>query len=48
MLPVKQFARKIPYVGPVIGGVGLALDVKDIVESSTSVGAAKIIGGSAD
>ena len=37
--------RRVPYVGPVIGGVGLALDVKDIVESSTPIGAAKIIGG---
>lgn len=35
----------MPYVGPVISGVGLALDVKDIVESATPVGAAKIIAG---
>lgn len=36
---------KLPYVGPVISGVGLILDVKEIVESSTPLGAAKIIGG---
>ena len=35
----------MPYVGPVILGVGLALDVKEIVESATPVGAAKIITG---
>ena len=33
----------MPYVGPVVSGVGLALDVKDIVETTTPVGAAKII-----
>ena len=37
--------KKIPYVGPIISTVGLAIDVKDIVESSTPVGAAKTIGG---
>ena len=34
----------MPYVGPVINGVGLAMDVKDIVENGTPVGAAKTIG----
>lgn len=38
-------AKNVPYIGPVISGVGLTLDVKDIVESSTSLGVAKIIGG---
>ena len=37
--------RCVPYIGPLVGGVGLAPDVKDIVESSTPVGAAKVIGG---
>ena len=41
----KSIIKRVPYVGPVISGVGLALDVKDIVEASTPVGAAKIIAG---
>jgi len=40
-----SLAKKIPYIGPVISGVGLALDVKDIVENATPLGAARIIGG---
>lgn len=38
-------AKKIPYIGHVISGVGFVLDVKDIVKNSTPLGAAKIIGG---
>lgn len=37
--------KRLPYVGPTIQGVGLVLDVKDIVESSTPLGASKIIAG---
>lgn len=40
-----SFAKKVPYIGPVISGVGLVLDVKDIVDNATPLGAAKIIGG---
>ena len=35
----------MPFVGPAVSAVGLALDVKDIVETTTPVGAAKIIAG---
>ena len=41
----KSIVTRVPYVGPVVSGVGLALDVKDIVESATPIGAAKIIAG---
>ena len=37
--------KRIFYVGPVIQGVGIALDAKEIIESSTPLGAAKIISG---
>mgnify|MGYP001032681496 CR=1 FL=1 len=37
--------KTIPYVGPVISTLGLALDVKEIVESSTPIGAVKTISG---
>ena len=40
-----SIVKRVPYVGPVVSGVGLALDVKDIVETATPVGAAKIIAG---
>jgi len=41
----RSIVKRVPYVGPVLSGVGLALDVKDIVETTTPVGAAKIIAG---
>ena len=37
--------KRVPYVGPVIQGVGIALDAKEILEISTPVGASKIIAG---
>ena len=37
--------KRVPYVGPVISSVGPALDIKDIVESTTPVGAAKVLAG---
>lgn len=40
-----SIVKRVPYVGPVVSGVGLALDVKDIVETATPVGAAKVIAG---
>ena len=40
-----SIVKRVPYVGPVVSGVGLALDVKAIVETATPVGAAKIIAG---
>ena len=42
---ISTVGKRLPLVGPVISGVGLALDVKEIVESSTPMGAVKIIGG---
>ena len=40
-----SIVKRVPYVGPVVSGVGLSIDVKDIVETATPVGAAKIIAG---
>jgi hypothetical protein len=40
-----SIVKLVPYVGPITSGVGLALDVKEIVEIATPVGAAKIIAG---
>jgi hypothetical protein len=37
--------KRVPYVGPVVQGVGIVLDVKEIIETSTPLGAAKIILG---
>ena len=37
--------KRVPYVGPVVSGVGLAIDIKDIIETATPIGAAKIISG---
>jgi len=37
--------KHVPYIGPVISMAGLALDVKEIIEIATLVGAAKIITG---
>lgn len=45
ILKPTSLAKKVPYIGPAISTVGIVLDVKDIVESSTPLGAAKIIGG---
>jgi len=45
MIKPTSLAKKVPYIGPVISGVGLILDVKDIVDNATPLGAAKIIGG---
>lgn len=39
--------KRVFYVGPFVGVVGLTLYVKDIVENETPVGAAKIILGRA-
>ena len=40
----RQMAKRVPYVEPVISAAGLALDVKEIVDNSTPIGAAKFIG----
>ena len=42
---VSRVAKRAPYVGPVIQGVGLALDAREILENSTPLGAVKIISG---
>ena len=33
--------KRVPYVGPVVGSVGLILDVKDIAENATPLGCGK-------
>jgi len=40
-----NLVKRVPYIGPVISAVGLAIDIKDIAENSTPIGAAKTIGG---
>ena len=40
-----SIVKRVPYVGPVVSGVGLALDVKEIVETATPVGAVTVIAG---
>ena len=42
--PIEPLVKRIPYVGPVLSTVGLVIDVKGILESSTPMGAAKTIG----
>lgn len=42
--PIEPLVKRIPYIGTVLSTVGLVIDVKDIVESSTPMGAAKTIG----
>lgn len=42
---ISKVIKQVPYVGPVIQSVGIALDTKEILESSTPLGTAKIIGG---
>lgn len=37
--------KRVPYVEPVVQGVGIALDAKEIIESTTPLGAARTIGG---
>ena len=44
MIPA-PVVKRVPYVRPVVSGVKLAPDVKDIVETTTPVGATKIIVG---
>lgn len=38
-----SLAKKVLYIGPVISGVSLVLDVKDIVDNATPLSAAKIM-----
>ena len=39
----KKICKRVPYIGPIVGTTCLALDVKEIVENSTPLGASKII-----
>ena len=32
-----SIVKRVPYVGPVVSGVGLALDVKEIVEDASHI-----------
>ena len=43
--PIEPLVKRVPYVGPVISTIGLVIDIKDIVETTTPMGAAKKIGG---
>ena len=38
-------AKRLPYVGSFISGIGLAFNIQKILESATPMGAAKIIAG---
>ena len=40
-----KIVKRVPYLGPLIQGVGIALDAKEIIENSTPLGGAKIISG---
>lgn len=42
---VSKLIKWVPYVGPVIQGLGIAMEAKEIVESSTPVSQTKIIAG---
>lgn len=41
----RAIIKRTPLLGPVISSASLAYDVKEIVETATPVGAAKIIAG---
>ena len=41
---VKSVVEKVPYVGPIAGGVGIALDIKEVAENSTPIGVVKTVG----
>ena len=41
----KPLVKSTPFVGPVIGAIGIALYIKEIAYSSTPIGAVKIIAG---
>ncbi len=38
-----QVMKKAPYIGPIFQGVGVAMDLGEILEDSTPLGAAKIV-----
>ncbi len=40
---VQKIIKRVPYVEPIIQGMGLALDTKEIMETSTSLGASIMI-----
>ena len=40
---IGKAVKRIPYIGPLISGLGLALDVKNVIEDATPMEAAKII-----
>lgn len=42
---LKSIVKRVLYVGLVVSSIGLVLDVKEIVNSATPVGVAKIIAG---
>lgn len=41
---MKSVVQKVPYVGPIAGGVGIALDIKEVAENSTPIGVVKTVG----
>ena len=45
MVMENPVVKRVPYVGPLIGGIGLAMDLKDIAENATPLGVVKTVGG---
>jgi hypothetical protein len=41
----QSIMKRVPYVGPIISAAGLALDVREIIETATPIGAVKTITG---
>lgn len=39
----ESVVKRVPYIGPVVSSVGLALDVKEIVENSTPIVRQKLL-----
>ena len=42
---IEKIIVHVPYVGPIVQGIGIVLDVKKIMENSTPLGATKVIAG---
>lgn len=40
----RAVVQRIPLIGPTVGVVGIAIDLKEIAESVTPLGVAKIVG----
>lgn len=40
-----SITKRLPYIGPVVSTTGLILDVHEIIQNTTPVGASKVIVG---